>query len=179
MPVILIISPGLKLAIRVSVSCAVATFTHRRAPKQVRVHEREQRHGREPPEIPALEPARHDPRVEERQPRADQAHERDHDQHQRPREQARDRLQECINFYRQSLPEERRAFMTRHGIRYVYLGSTERRFGALDLDGDPDFQQLYARDGTAIYELKEPRDSRRLTFRSEPGNGSPTAGVER
>src|SRR5690606_40386379 len=52
----------------------ISPLGHRGAPQRERGQHGQHRHRREPPEIAAFEPARHHPRIEERQPGADQPH---------------------------------------------------------------------------------------------------------
>jgi uncharacterized membrane protein len=74
-----------------------------------------------------------------------------------------ERLTECAEFYEEDSPAKRHAFLAQRGIRYVFLGPTELRFGMPDLAGDPHFRQLYAHDGTEIYELQSETTAAALT----------------
>jgi hypothetical protein len=73
---------------------------------------------------------------------------------------ANERLFETLAFFRatDASSEERYRFLAERGIRYLYLGSSERDSGAAEIAGDACLRPIYRNEGAVLYEL-QPRQT--------------------
>lgn len=85
---------------------------------------------------------------------------------------ANERMMEAMAFYRatDASTEDRRAFLAERNIRYLYLGPTERGWGAVEFDQDPLFRPVYRNDGAVLYEVQP----RTVARQAVPGTAAPT-----